>query len=282
VFHNVFVRHLDELVLEGVGEWYREMEQWGCGFHYVSNSPYELLPVIKDFFEIAGLPQGSIKLKYYSPSAVFTGLWDSAADRKRGGVVELLNAFPDAKFILIGDTGEQDMELYVQLAQERPAQVVGIFLRDVTPPSWTEGEDLPQEQRRPFRRSLSGLSLASAASISASLPIGGSPLSSPTLEAYKPRRSGTPNSVPSTPPSPATGAQPTPQSPAMPSSVAYLSQASAQQPAPVAQAKAAEAWRTRLAAAKRAVPGSVVFRLFRKPEECGEWRALVERYAGGM
>ncbi|KZP01891.1 hypothetical protein CALVIDRAFT_458819, partial [Calocera viscosa TUFC12733] len=135
VFHNVFVRHLDELVLDGVGEWYREMQAWGVGFHYVSNSPYELLPVIREFFDLAGLPHGSIKLKYYSPSAVFTGLWDSAAERKRAGVVEVLDAFPSSKFILIGDTGEQDMELYVQLAQERPTQVVGIFLRDVTPPS---------------------------------------------------------------------------------------------------------------------------------------------------
>ncbi|KZT55233.1 hypothetical protein CALCODRAFT_356454 [Calocera cornea HHB12733] len=217
-----------------------------------------------------------MKLKYYSPSAVFTGLWDSAAERKRAGVVEVLDAFPTAKFILIGDTGEQDMELYVQLAQERPAQVVAIFLRDVTPPSWTEGEDVVQEQqRRPFPRSLSALSLASTASLSASLPVGGSPLASPTLDAYKPRRS-----TPSTPPSPA--AQPTPQSPAMPSSVAYLSQAAAQQPAPIAQLKAADAWRTRLAAAKKAVPQGVVFRIFRSVDECAEWRGLVERYAGGL
>ncbi|EJT96583.1 hypothetical protein DACRYDRAFT_120013 [Dacryopinax primogenitus] len=275
VFHNVFVRHLDELVLDGVGEWYREMEQWGVGFHYVSNSPYELLPVIREFFEVAGLPQGSIKLKYYSPSAVFTGLWDSAADRKRHGVVEVLDAFPSSRFILIGDTGEQDMELYVQLAQERPWQIVGIFLRDVTPPAWTEdGEQ--REERRPFRRSMSGMSLASTASLSASLPVGGSPLSSPVLEAYQPRRTHTASS---TPPSPA--AQPTPQSPAMPSSVAYLSQSAAQQPAPITNAKAGEVWRARLAAARKAVPEGVGFTIFRSPEECGEWRGIVARYAGG-
>ncbi|KZT55232.1 hypothetical protein CALCODRAFT_498822 [Calocera cornea HHB12733] len=43
VFHNVFVRHLDELVLDGVAQWYREMEAWGLGFHYVVRAPWALL-----------------------------------------------------------------------------------------------------------------------------------------------------------------------------------------------------------------------------------------------
>jgi hypothetical protein len=64
------------------------------------------------------------------------GLWgESAAERKRGNVVEVLDSFPESKFILVGDTGEQDLELYSALAQERPHQIIGIFLRDVTPPT---------------------------------------------------------------------------------------------------------------------------------------------------
>jgi hypothetical protein len=63
-----------------------------------------------------------------------TGLWgESAADRKRGNVVEVLDSFPESKFILVGDTGEQDLELYSALAEERPHQIIAIFLRDVTP-----------------------------------------------------------------------------------------------------------------------------------------------------
>ncbi|KAG8704215.1 hypothetical protein FRC08_002354 [Ceratobasidium sp. 394] len=38
-------------------------------------------------------------------------------------------------FILVGDTGEQDLELYSVLAQERPHQIIALFLRDVTPPT---------------------------------------------------------------------------------------------------------------------------------------------------
>jgi hypothetical protein len=44
----------------------------------------------------------------------------------------VLDSFPKAKFVLIGDSGEQDLELYVAIAKERPEQVLSILIRDVT------------------------------------------------------------------------------------------------------------------------------------------------------
>ena len=52
------------------------------------------------------------------------------AARKRQGVIDILNNFPESQFILIGDSGEQDMELYTTVAMERPQQVLAIFIRD--------------------------------------------------------------------------------------------------------------------------------------------------------
>lgn len=136
IFHNVFVRHLDELVVPGMPELYSTIASRGVRFHYVSNGPFELLPVLMNFFEVAGLPRGSVKLKSYGGRSLFQGLWgESAADRKRGNVIEVLDSFPQSKFILVGDTGEQDLELYSALAEERPQQILALFLRDVTPPT---------------------------------------------------------------------------------------------------------------------------------------------------
>ncbi|CAE6455969.1 unnamed protein product [Rhizoctonia solani] len=136
IFHNVFVRHLDELVVPGMPELYSMLESRGVKFHYVSNGPFELLPVLLDFIGIAGLPKGSVKLKSYGGRNLFQGLWgESAADRKRGNVVDVLDSFPESKFILVGDSGEQDLELYSALAEERPHQILAIFVRDVTPPT---------------------------------------------------------------------------------------------------------------------------------------------------
>ncbi|KAF8210675.1 hypothetical protein K438DRAFT_1810137 [Mycena galopus ATCC 62051] len=131
VFRNVFVREYKEIVIPGMGEWYTEMWRRRVRFHYVSNGPFELLPVLADFFPIAQLPPGSIKLRSYAGRSLFSGLLSAPAARKRAGVQEILHAFPESRFFLIGDSGEQDLELYAELANERPDQVLAVFIRDV-------------------------------------------------------------------------------------------------------------------------------------------------------
>ncbi|KAG7093448.1 hypothetical protein E1B28_007126 [Marasmius oreades] len=130
VFRNVFVNELEDLVIPGMGEWYSEMWKKGVRFHYVSNGPFELLPILGDFFAIANLPPGSIKLKSYAGRSLFSGLLSAPAARKRAGVQDILNAFPDSSFILVGDSGEQDLELYTELAKENPRQILAVFIRD--------------------------------------------------------------------------------------------------------------------------------------------------------
>ena len=57
---------------------------------------------------------GSIKLKSYAGRSLFNDLLSAPAARKRAGVVDILDSFPDSQFFLIGDTGEQDLELYAE------------------------------------------------------------------------------------------------------------------------------------------------------------------------
>lgn len=51
---------------------------------------------------------------------------------------QILDQFPQSRFLLIGDSGEQDLELYTALArdfaQQGRDQIIGIFIRDVLPP----------------------------------------------------------------------------------------------------------------------------------------------------
>jgi hypothetical protein len=104
-----------------------------------SNGPFEILPVVTDFFRISKLPPGSVKLRSYAGRALFNGIFAAPAARKRAGVLDVLDSFPFSRFLLVGDSGEQDLELYAQLAFERPRQVLAVFVRDVgadgpTPP----------------------------------------------------------------------------------------------------------------------------------------------------
>ena len=57
---------------------------------------------------------GSIRLKSYAGRSLFSDLLSAPAARKRAGVVDILDSFPDSQFFLIGDTGEQDLELYAE------------------------------------------------------------------------------------------------------------------------------------------------------------------------
>ncbi|KAG8215073.1 hypothetical protein J3R82DRAFT_8494 [Butyriboletus roseoflavus] len=132
IFNQVFVKDLEDTVIPEMGEWYGKMWERGVRFHYVSNSPFELLPVINQFISISKLPLGSIRLRSYAGRSLFNGLLSASATRKKGNVVEVLDQFPDSQFLLVGDSGEQDLELYSSLAAERPDQIAGIFIRDVS------------------------------------------------------------------------------------------------------------------------------------------------------
>ncbi|KAF8327354.1 hypothetical protein F5887DRAFT_1011185 [Amanita rubescens] len=122
-----------EAVIPGMGEWYYNMWNQGVRFHYVSNGPNQLLPLVLQFLKVAQLPPGSIKLKSYAPRSLFRELLKAPADRKRDNLVQILDSFEDSKFILVGDSGEQDLELYAQLASLHPEKILGIFIRDVEP-----------------------------------------------------------------------------------------------------------------------------------------------------
>ncbi|PPQ64719.1 hypothetical protein CVT24_008346 [Panaeolus cyanescens] len=131
IFHNVFVKDLRDIVIPGMGEWYASMWSLGVRFHYVSNGPYEILPVVNEFFHLAQLPPGSIKLRSYAGRSLFNGLLSAPAARKRQGVMDVLDSFKDSRFFLVGDSGEQDLELYAEMARERPHQILAVFVRDV-------------------------------------------------------------------------------------------------------------------------------------------------------
>jgi phosphatidate phosphatase APP1 len=130
IFRNVFIRDLVDLTIDGVREWYNRMAEMGVKFHYVSNSPWQLYPVISKYFELAGLPPGSFHLKQYS--GMLQGIFEPVAERKKVTLDKIARDFPERNFILIGDSGEADLEVYTDFVLENPGRVVAVFIRDVT------------------------------------------------------------------------------------------------------------------------------------------------------
>ncbi|KAJ3526906.1 hypothetical protein NM208_g10966 [Fusarium decemcellulare] len=135
IFRNTFIRDLSDLSVEGVREWYNRMHELGVSIHYCSNSPWQLFPVLASFFKLHGLPPGSLHLKQYS--GMLQGIFEPVAERKRSTLTRLLRDFPERNFILVGDSGEADLEVYTELALTNPGRILAVFIRDVTTPEET-------------------------------------------------------------------------------------------------------------------------------------------------
>lgn len=136
IFRNVFIRDLGDLSIPGVKDWYSRMADMGVKFHYVSNSPWQLYPVLTAFFAMAGFPAGSFHLKQYS--GMFQGIFEPVAERKKSTLEKIMRDFPDRRFLLVGDSGEADLEVYTDVVLENPGRILGVFIRDVTTSPKTE------------------------------------------------------------------------------------------------------------------------------------------------
>ena len=130
IFRNAFIRELGDMTIDGVTEWYTTLHDMGVKIHYVSNSPWQMYPVLTSFFKLSKLPKGSFHLKMYT--GMLQGIFEPVAERKKSSLDKIMRDFPGRKFVLIGDSGEADLEVYTDVAMDNPGRILGIFIRDVT------------------------------------------------------------------------------------------------------------------------------------------------------
>lgn len=117
--------------VSGMAGLYRALAQHGAVFQYVSASPWQMYPHLSEFLSRAGFPDGLFQLRYVGLKSV-SGLFASSESVKKPYILRLMKEFPAYQFILIGDSGEKDPELYGECARNYPAQVIGIVIRNIT------------------------------------------------------------------------------------------------------------------------------------------------------
>ena len=114
----------------GMPALYARLAERGALFHYVSSSPWQLGPELQTFLADAGLPAGSFHLKSFrAKDRTLFDLFASAEETKPAVIEPLLERFPGRRFVLVGDSGERDPEVYGRLARDRPGQVERILIR---------------------------------------------------------------------------------------------------------------------------------------------------------
>jgi len=150
---------------EGTSELYHALVRGASGdadnpVFYVSKSPWNLYDFLIDFIDHHGLPRGPLLLRDI-------GLHDEPPiDHKSSAVRELLETYPELPFVLIGDSGERDPEVYLELAAQYPGRVSAIYIRNLSVTSLTrdrERERVMSERARSYGSELRWIERASEA-----------------------------------------------------------------------------------------------------------------------
>ncbi|NEX21788.1 App1 family protein [Thiorhodococcus mannitoliphagus] len=137
VLENTFFRPF--VAAPGMAQRYRALGA-ATAFHYVSGSPWGLYRPLADFISAAGYPAGSFHLKNVRKNLLTAGAWQDLARlaggeatqaQKRAQIGAIIGQFPARRFILVGDSGEQDPEIYRAIRQRFPRQIEAIWIRDV-------------------------------------------------------------------------------------------------------------------------------------------------------
>ncbi|HVF45828.1 MAG TPA: phosphatase domain-containing protein [Pyrinomonadaceae bacterium] len=137
VLRNTFLR--DYVPVEEMIGRYRAYPR-DVMFHYVSGSPWQLHKLLGEF--VGGhFPEGAFHMKDVRKNLLVHESWqdfvnfskgdEATKEQKLEQIRRIMRAFPGRKFILYGDSGEKDPEVFRRIKGEFPEQVIEIHIRDV-------------------------------------------------------------------------------------------------------------------------------------------------------
>ena len=128
---TLFGNAMTRLPFEGVDAFYAALHDGQNPIFYVSSSPWNLYDVLVEFLDINGIPAGPLMLRDWGSSPTEL-LPTSHGTHKLDVIQQILDTYPELKFILIGDSGQEDPEIYTKIVTANPNRILGIYIRDVS------------------------------------------------------------------------------------------------------------------------------------------------------
>lgn len=121
---------------KGVSAFYQALQKGGDGtrnnpIFYVSSSPWNLFDLLVHFCEAHDIPKGPFLLR---DMGVSTGKFIKAGHmgHKVEQIEKIFKTYPDLQFVLIGDSGQKDAEIYEKIVDHYPDRILAIYIRDVS------------------------------------------------------------------------------------------------------------------------------------------------------
>ncbi len=99
---------------------------------YVSRAPWAIYGVLDRFFNMHEIPSGPILFLREWGLTLQHPLPRRDKEHKRDVIREIIDHYGEAPFILIGDSGQHDPELYADIVRRYPSRVLAIYIRDVS------------------------------------------------------------------------------------------------------------------------------------------------------
>ena len=117
----------------GMPALFADWETHGLRFVYVSSSPWQLYPELRAWMDREDLPIHGIHLKdFRAKDRTLLQLFADSAETKPAIIAPILERSPAERFVLVGDSGEKDPEVYGEMARRFPEQVARVLIRNVT------------------------------------------------------------------------------------------------------------------------------------------------------
>ncbi len=122
---------LTRIPMSGAPELYRalaaEATDGGNPVFYVSSSPWNLHAFLVAFLRHRDFPRGPLLLR----DLLGSGAQHSHASHKLERIDEVLGLHPGLSFVLIGDSGQHDPEIYAEVVERYPGRILAVYIRDV-------------------------------------------------------------------------------------------------------------------------------------------------------
>jgi len=134
IINTMFKRATKRSQLEGASDFYTKLHMGKSGdeanpIFYVSHSPWNLYRYLELFLKTNNFPKGPVLLR--SMASFKMRKKSDEKPQKQKEISNLLTAYPGLPFILIGDSGEKDGDIYQEISTLFPGRIKAIYLRSV-------------------------------------------------------------------------------------------------------------------------------------------------------
>ncbi|PZR52990.1 hypothetical protein DNL40_09515 [Xylanimonas oleitrophica] len=124
-------------------------------FVYLSSGAWNTARTLRRFLARHAFPPGPLLLTDFGPTK--TGWFRSGPEHKTTSLARLMDTFPHVRWVLVGDDGQHDPEVYSAAVDERPGQVAAVAIRTLTPAERVLSSGTANPARRPDGGTVNGV-----------------------------------------------------------------------------------------------------------------------------